>query len=75
MVTIEPPVLENPILTTEYILSIIALHATTASILLLPGIQFYTGQLFDIQTITEAARAAGIFVIWYVLSNLLFSIF
>jgi kynureninase len=31
---------------------------------LLPGIQFYTGQYFDIPTITKAAQAAGIFVIW-----------
>jgi kynureninase len=53
-----------PILTTSYILSVIAKHASTTSILLLPGIQFYTGQLFDIPTITKAARDAGIFVIW-----------
>lgn len=64
MITIEPPNLANPIITTSYILSVIAEHAATTSILLLPGIQFYTGQLFDIPTITNAARNAGIFVIW-----------
>lgn len=64
MITIEPPDLDHPILTTSYILSVIAEHASTASILLLPGIQFYTGQLFDIPTITTAARDSGIFVIW-----------
>jgi kynureninase len=64
MITIEPPDLAHPILTTSYILSVIAEHASTTSILLLPGIQFYTGQLFDIPTITKAARDADIFVIW-----------
>ena len=64
MVTIEPPDLEHPTLTTSYILSVIGEHASTAAILLLPGIQFYTGQLFDIKAITKSARDAGIFVIW-----------
>jgi kynureninase len=64
MITIEPPDLSMPILTTSYILSVIAEHASTTSILLLPGIQFYTGQFFDIPTITKAARDASIFVIW-----------
>lgn len=64
MVTIEPPDQSNPSLTTSYILSVIAEHASTTAILLLPGIQFYSGQFFDIPTITKAARDAGIFVIW-----------
>jgi kynureninase len=64
MITIEPPDLSMPIMTTSYILSVIAEHASTTAILLLPGIQFYTGQFFDIPTITKAARDAGIFVIW-----------
>jgi kynureninase len=63
MITIAP---EPPMdtLSTEHILSVIAEHASTTAILLLPGVQFYTGQFFDIPTITTAARAAGIFVIW-----------
>ena len=64
MITVEPPDLSMPILTTSYILSVITEHSSTTSILLLPGVQFYTGQLFDIPTITKAARDAGIFVIW-----------
>jgi kynureninase len=64
MVTIEPPDISVPILTTACILSVIAEHASTTAILLLPGVQFYTGQFFDIPTITKAARDAGIFVIW-----------
>jgi kynureninase len=63
MITIEPQSAENPILTTEYILSVIDAHATETALLLLPGIQFYTGQLFDIATITAHAQSKGIFVI------------
>lgn len=39
-------------------------HAATTAILLLPGIQYYTGQLLDIPTITAAANKAGILTIW-----------
>lgn len=63
MITLEPNQGEST-LATEDILSVISEHASTTSVLLLPGIQFYTGQLLDIPTITAAARKAGIFVIW-----------
>ncbi|RDW89370.1 kynureninase-1 [Coleophoma cylindrospora] len=63
MITIDPPPGEATI-TTSYILSVIKTHASTTAVLLLPGIQFYTGQLLDIPTITAAAQEAGIFVIW-----------
>jgi kynureninase len=52
------------ILTTAEILSAITLHAPTTALLLLPGIQYYTGQLLDMRTITAHARAHGIFVLW-----------
>ncbi|KAL3425595.1 kynureninase [Phlyctema vagabunda] len=64
MVTIEPASSDEPIISTAHILSVIAAHADETALLLLPGIQFYTGQLLDIPTITAAARRAGIFVIW-----------
>jgi len=66
MVTIEP-VKDSPtypLLDTEYIISIIDQHASDTAVLLLPGIQFYSGQLFDIKTITAHAQSRGIFVIW-----------
>ncbi|KAF7555324.1 hypothetical protein G7046_g6575 [Stylonectria norvegica] len=63
MITITPPNGED-ILTTDYIHSIITQHASTTAVLLLPGIQYYSGQLLDIPTITAFARAHGIFVIW-----------
>ncbi|PBP20246.1 kynureninase [Diplocarpon rosae] len=64
LVTIEAPALPQSPLSTSHILSIIKEHSSTTAVLLLPGIQFYTGQFLDIPTITAEARAAGIFVIW-----------
>lgn len=64
LITMEPPGLPQSALSTTHILSVIEKHASTTAVLLLPGIQFYTGQYFDIPTITKAAQAAGIFVIW-----------
>ncbi len=63
-ITIQPPSLPQPPLSTSHILSIIEEHGSTTALLLLPGIQYYTGQFLDIPTITAAAHAAGIFVIW-----------
>ncbi|KAF2843118.1 PLP-dependent transferase [Patellaria atrata CBS 101060] len=64
MVLIKPPADNSPYLPTSHILSIIDEHASTTSLLLLPGIQFYTGQLFDIATITAHAHSRGITVGW-----------
>ncbi|KAL2760902.1 hypothetical protein ACRALDRAFT_1038151 [Sodiomyces alcalophilus JCM 7366] len=64
MVCIEPPSPDSPVLATDHILSTIDKHAADTAVLLLPGIQYYTGQLLDIPTITAFARARSIFVIW-----------
>lgn len=64
MVLIEAPSPSSPLLPTEHILSVIDAHATTTALLLLPGIQFYTGQYFDIPRITAHAHAHGITVGW-----------
>ncbi|KAG8626218.1 hypothetical protein KVT40_005163 [Elsinoe batatas] len=64
MITIEPPSPSVPILTTDHILSVIDAHASTTAVLLLPAIQFYTGQFFDIATITAHAQSRGITVGW-----------
>jgi kynureninase len=55
---------EDNILTTSEILSAITSHASSTALLLLPGIQYYTGQLLDIPTITAHAHKHSIFVIW-----------
>lgn len=63
MVLLEPPT-NTDILSTEYIKSVIKEHASTTALLLLPGIQYYTGQFLNIPEITAFAQEQGIFVIW-----------
>lgn len=46
-------------LRTEDILDTIRLHADETALVLFGGINYYTGQLFDLQAITQAAHAAG----------------
>lgn len=64
MILIDPPNKGSPIIPTSHILSIIDAHAEDTALLLLPGIQFYTGQLLDIPTITAHAQSKGITVGW-----------
>ena len=47
------------ILHTEDIITTIEQHANEAALVLFSGINYYTGQYFDIQTITKAAHKAG----------------
>ncbi len=46
-------------LRTEDIISIIEQHANETALVLFGGINYYTGQYFDIKTITQAAHKAG----------------
>src|SRR6266516_2085011 len=64
MVLIEPPSRDSPLLPTEHTLAMISEHAATTALVLLPGIQYYTGQLLDIAAITAHAHALGIVVGW-----------
>jgi len=64
MVTIESPFSQDNVLSTYDIMSVISTHAADTALLLLPGIQYYTGQLFDIPVITAFAHKHGIVVIW-----------
>lgn len=52
------------ILTTEQIFRVIDENASTTSILFLSGVQYYTGQAFDIKAITKHAQSKGIIVGW-----------
>ncbi|POS85607.1 hypothetical protein EPUL_004297, partial [Erysiphe pulchra] len=63
LITISPQA-PSQILTTAQIISTIQEHGPTTSIILFPGIQYYTGQFFDIQAINDAARKEGVFAIW-----------
>ncbi|CAF4490258.1 unnamed protein product [Rotaria socialis] len=49
---------------TEDILELLKQHGQSIALILLSGIQYYTGQLFDIETITEAAQQQGCTVGW-----------
>ncbi|KAI9820270.1 MAG: Kynureninase 1 [Pycnora praestabilis] len=64
MVFIEPQSSDDSIMSTEHVLSVIDKHASTTALILLPGVQFYTGQYFDIPTITAHAHSKGILIGW-----------
>eukprot|EP01088_Endostelium_zonatum_P016709 TRINITY_DN4628_c1_g1_i1.p1 TRINITY_DN4628_c1_g1~~TRINITY_DN4628_c1_g1_i1.p1 ORF type:complete len:487 (-),score=80.80 TRINITY_DN4628_c1_g1_i1:42-1502(-) len=52
------------ILRTEDILETIEKHGSEIALILFSGIQYYTGQFFDIQKITEAGHKKGCLVGW-----------
>lgn len=64
MITISPSSSNSPLLTTADILSTITEHHATTALIILPGIQFYTGQLLDVATITAHAHSHGIRILW-----------
>ncbi|KAI0127466.1 kynureninase 1 [Xylariales sp. AK1849] len=64
MVEVESSLSEDNVLSTYEIESLISQHASDTALILLPGIQYYTGQLLDIPTITSFAHRHGIFIIW-----------
>jgi kynureninase len=64
MILIEPDDVSQPILPTEKIVDIIDRHASGTALILLPGVQFYTGQYLDIAKITAHAHSKGILVGW-----------
>ncbi|CAN7989337.1 unnamed protein product [Ixodes hexagonus] len=52
------------LLREEDILDLIENEGDTIAVLLLPGIQYYTGQLLNIKLLTGAARKKGCLVLW-----------
>ncbi|RVX68621.1 Kynureninase 1 [Exophiala mesophila] len=62
MLLLEPTDDKIPLLTTDQILKTIDQHSSELALILLPGIQFYTGQYFDIPTITAHAHSHGILI-------------
>lgn len=65
MIMISPNV-ENDdfVIRTQAVLDLIDANAEETALILLPGIQYYSGQLFDMKTITAHAQAKGIVVGW-----------
>ncbi|KAF2274135.1 kynureninase [Westerdykella ornata] len=64
LITITPESSDSPYLSTAHILSVIDKHADTTALVLLPGIQYYSGQFFDIASITRHCHALGIVIGW-----------
>ena len=64
MVLIEPVDGESPNISTSHVFSVIDKHASSAALILLPGIQYYTGQCFNIKRITDHAHSHGIISGW-----------
>jgi kynureninase len=52
------------LMTTSHICSLIDQHAHELALILLPAIQYYSGQLLDIETITKHAHSHGITIGW-----------
>jgi kynureninase len=64
MILIEPKDFLHPVLSTEQIISMIDKHTDSTALVLLPSIQYYTGQYFDIPKITAHAHSKGILIGW-----------
>ena len=64
MVVIEPTDVESSTISTSHILSRIDEHASSTALILLPGIQYYTGQYLDIKRITAHAHSHGLIIGW-----------
>src|SRR3569833_1440590 len=62
MIEIQPD--ENFYISTDRILATIDEHADETALILLPGLQYYSGQVFDIPRITKYAQDRGITVGW-----------
>ncbi|KAK5073606.1 Kynureninase (L-kynurenine hydrolase) [Lithohypha guttulata] len=62
MIMLEPD--DGYRISTEKILKTIDDHTDEIALVMLPGVQYYTGQLFDIPTITSYAQSKGLTIGW-----------
>lgn len=64
MVMVESELQGSSLISTSHILSVIDTYAESTALIILPGIQYYTGQLFDMERITRHAHSHGIAIGW-----------
>ena len=62
MILVEPD--HDHIISTEKMISLIDKHADEIALILLPGVQYYSGQFLDIPRITEHAHSKGLLIGW-----------
>lgn len=62
MIMVEPD--QDHIISTEKILATIDQHADEIALVLLPGVQYYSGQFLDIARITAHAHSRGLVIGW-----------
>jgi kynureninase len=64
LITITPPEGHGHYLPSDHICSVIKEHAASTALILLPGVQYYTGQFLDIPKITKFAHELGLTIGW-----------
>ncbi len=64
MIIVEPETADMATLSTSHIISVIEKHASSTALILLPGIQYYTGQCLDVKQITAAAHSNNLLIGW-----------
>ncbi|EME43351.1 hypothetical protein DOTSEDRAFT_72683 [Dothistroma septosporum NZE10] len=62
MLKVQPD--DNYLITTAHVTSLIDKHADELALILLPGVQYYSGQLLDIPTISKHAHSRGVTIGW-----------
>lgn len=60
----QAPRKDEELLRTEDILETLRLHGSEIALVMLPGVQYYTGQAFDMELITSVAQSYGCIVGW-----------
>ncbi|EWC44097.1 hypothetical protein DRE_07154 [Drechslerella stenobrocha 248] len=63
LITLSPPIGQYTLDTSD-ILRIIEDNRESTAMILLPGVQYYTGQLFEMEKITKFAKDRGIVIGW-----------
>jgi kynureninase len=64
LVVVSPSDADTHYFSTQHVCDTIAAHAAETALVLLPGIHYYTGQLFDIKTITAFAHSLNVHIGW-----------